>query len=271
MELDYEILSVEELFEAGQSEKKKQQNTRLDEIEGTSWSSYAQNIIKHTEDGGMYTILTRLLKYGLGRAKTCDTNRKMSESFLIVRTSGMSMINYKRLGNTPDEIVGIKEINLALVEVTVLLCILSDKLEVKFKNYFPVPHDSKSFIIALSDQRILPLYGAGDFKCSKSKEFDDALVGVLDCVSQLIAATKNVTPNQNAPHEIEDDKLKDSETDRLYTIRTQSSSSTHWSRAMTFLLHDMKWLVKWVILYVHKLEPFPNIDQYLKKCTCDKS
>ncbi|CAH1396163.1 unnamed protein product [Nezara viridula] len=260
LEMEYEVLSVEELFEDGEAEEKKNQK-RLDQIEGKYWSDHAKNIIKNTDDGGKYIILKELLDYGLGRIKTCDTNMKIAKGFIIVETIDVCMINYKRLGYTPGDEVSSTEINLALVEATALLCVLSDKLEVRFKDYFPVPHDINSFIIILSDQRILPLYCKCDLSHFRSKEFDDALVAFLDCMSQLHDKMKIITPRPGKakiPYEIENDKLKDPETGRLYTVRLLSTNTEQWSRAMGYLLRNLKAMVKWVAIHIHELEPFPD-------------
>ncbi|XP_014270729.2 beclin-1-like protein isoform X2 [Halyomorpha halys] len=262
LELDFEVLFIGDLFEDIQDKEKDKKDKRLDEIEGSCWSHYATNIINFSKNGGNYNILTQFLQYGLSRIKKIKTNQMLERSFIIVKDCTLVMINGKRFGYKPEEDLNWAEMNLALVEATALLCILSDRIKIKFKNFFPVPHNLKSFIIDLSDQRILPLYGEGKLSKFKNKELDDALVAFLDCVKQLNAGTKSITPDQNMPHLIENDKLKDPVTDKLYSVKLQETKNIrHWSRAMMFLFFNLQWLLKWVTLYKTDLGPVPTPDQ----------
>jgi beclin 1 len=107
----------------------------------------------------------------------------------------------------------------------------------------------------------LPLYCAGGVKFLGNAKFDTAIVAFIDCVNQLQQRVQHMhtTLQQTASSEVDaqtvsssaftlpytmlKDKLIGGE--REYSVKTEFNSEERWTKAMKYLLTNMKWLLTW--------------------------
>ncbi|KAF2432890.1 APG6-domain-containing protein [Tothia fuscella] len=190
-----------------------------------------------------------------------------NDTFAIGHDGYFGTINGLRLGRLPDRPVEWSEINAAWGHTALLLATVADKLNFTFKGYELVPMGSTSRVLrykntsaSSSDPAHAPkpkydtykLYSSGEFTLIVGslfhRDFDNAMIGFLECLRQLIEYAKN-TPIQlpdgsivECPpigFKIEKDKIGDGSI-RLGGLGNQEES---WTKACKLTLICCKFLL----------------------------
>lgn len=173
----------------------------------------------------------------------------LDDVFDIWFEGAFGTINGLRLGRLPSEQVEWAEINAALGHAALLVDTLAAAHHLRFPKH--TLHLMGSFTkIAHNDEpkNLLELHGSGSLQLGRifsGTRFDRALGMFLQCVGALVAhARRSATPSLgDAPYRIEDDKIGTS--DAMLSIRLQFNQDELWTRALKYMLTDLKWLLAW--------------------------
>lgn len=230
-----------ELREA-QLEKRKtsQQNESL-------WTEYNQLKYQLFNLDDEILSAENQLAYYKQRIDTISKNNVLNATFHIWHTGNFATINGFRLGRLPKEPVGWDEINAAWGQCVLLLHCLAKKINLKFKRFKLVPYGSNSFIESEENKsRELPLYVSGGFMFIWTAKFDQAMIAYLDCLQQFKEQVEKDESNFRLPYKMEKGKIIDSINGSSFSIKMQTNSEEHWTKAMKFMLTNLKWSLAYV-------------------------
>ncbi|XP_021784916.1 beclin-1 isoform X4 [Papio anubis] len=237
LELDDELKSVENQMRYAQ--------IQLDKLKKTN----VFNATFHICDG-IGTV-------GIGMLELGDIHpskeRKRPELFSHLKTwhSGQfGTINNFRLGRLPSVPVEWNEINAAWGQTVLLLHALANKMGLKFQRYRLVPYGNHSYLESLTDKsKELPLYCSGGLRFFWDNKFDHAMVAFLDCVQQFKEEVEKGETRFCLPYRMDVEKGKIEDTGGSggsYSIKTQFNSEEQWTKALKFMLTNLKWGLAWV-------------------------
>ncbi|RWS28312.1 beclin-1-like protein [Leptotrombidium deliense] len=164
-----------------------------------------------------------------------------------VHSGHFGTINGFRLGRLPTAQVEWSEINAAWGQCVLLLHSLAKKMNLTFKRYKLVPYGNHSFLESLDDKsKELPLYGSGGFRFFWNAKFDQAMVAFLDCLQQFREEMLKEDSTFCLPYRMEKGKIEDTKTNHSYSIKIQFNSEEEWTKALKFMLTNLKWILAWV-------------------------
>ncbi|XP_023019610.1 beclin-1-like Atg6 [Leptinotarsa decemlineata] len=169
-------------------------------------------------------------------------------TFHIWHKGHFGTINNFRLGRLPSAPVDWSEINAAWGQTALLLSALARKINLTFERYRLVPFGNHSHIIVLEDEKELPLYCSGGFKFLWDTKFDSGMVAFLDCVQQFQEKVEKLEKGEKAfcfPYRTTS-KGKIEDKDASYSIKIQLNSEEQWTKALKFMLTNLKWGLAWV-------------------------
>lgn len=75
-------------------------------------------------------------------------------------------------------------------------------------------------------------------------KFDQAMVAFLDCLQQFKDHVESKDVHFKLPYRIDKDKIGDSNGE--LSIRIQMNHEEVWTRALKFMLTNLKWCLAWV-------------------------
>lgn len=173
-------------------------------------------------------------------------------AFHIWHQDQFGTINGFRLGRLPGSPVDWPEINAAWGQTVLLLYSLGKKMNFTFKKYRLVPFGSHSYVECLEDQnKKLPLYGDGGFKFFWDSKFDHAMAAFLECLEQfkVLVEGNDMDSKFCLPYEIDSlhARIRDKHSGASYCIRAQFNSVEQWTKALKWMLTNLKWAVAWVV------------------------
>ncbi|CAM9853798.1 unnamed protein product, partial [Chrysoparadoxa australica] len=156
-------------------------------------------------------------------------------------------INGFRLGRQSNKSVDWAEINAGLGQAAVLLVVLVRAMGIRFKKYIIVPLGSHTKIARKDDGRILyNLYTDEGLSLFPRRNFNLALKAFLDCVGEASEFVESHDPTLAVPHKIEGGEVTGTVGGLAVAL---GSSYEEWTRALKFMLTDIKWMVAWVAKY----------------------
>ncbi|XP_069490274.1 beclin-1 [Ambystoma mexicanum] len=171
-------------------------------------------------------------------------------TFHIWHSGQFGTINNFRLGRLPSVPVEWNEINAAWGQTVLLLHALANKMSLQFQRYRLVPYGSHSYLESLSDKsKELPLYCSGGLRFFWDNKFDHAMVAFLDCVQQFKEEVERGDTGFCLPYRMDVEKGKIEDTGGSggsYSIKTQFNSEEQWTKALKFMLTNLKWGLAWV-------------------------
>eukprot|EP00040_Diaphanoeca_grandis_P004194 m.27481 g.27481 ORF g.27481 m.27481 type:complete len:443 (+) comp15755_c0_seq2:137-1465(+) len=220
-------------------------NEKLQEEDARYWrefNEYHLDLKDFLEDNAAiahkYTVTCKQLE------KLKKTN-VFNDVFHIWHDGHFGTINNFRLGRLPSVPVGWDEINAAWGQTVLLLHTMAMRLGFKFKRYRLVPNGSHSRLERLDDQsKELPLYGSSGFKLFWESKFDQAMVAFLDCLQQFKDHVESRDVHFNLPYSINKDRIGDSNGE--LSVRIQLNHEETWTKALKFMLTNLKWCLAWV-------------------------
>ncbi|KAL0269362.1 UNVERIFIED_CONTAM: hypothetical protein PYX00_007122 [Menopon gallinae] len=246
---------ISELKELQEEERKakellhqeEQEKERLDKEQDKYWREYshhkhdlmlAEDESKSLESQYLYT------QYQLEKLKKTNV---FNATFHIWHSGGhFGTINNFRLGRLPSAPVEWSEINAAWGQTALLLNALARKINLTFQRYRLVPYGNHSYIEVLEDHKELPLYGSGGFRYLWDHKFDAAMVAFLDCLQQFKEKMERGNSQFCLPYRMERGRIEDSATETSLSIKIQFNTEEQWTKALKFLLTNLKWALAWV-------------------------
>ncbi|KAG2186728.1 hypothetical protein INT44_002954, partial [Umbelopsis vinacea] len=165
-----------------------------------------------------------------------------NDTFCIGHSGPFGTINGFRLGRLSTQPIDWNEINAAMGQTLLLLYTVANKLKFQFKTYRLVPMGSFSRIQKIDGDSVVTyeLYGSGDFAINRmflNRRFDHALVALLNCLQQLSDFAEQRDKSLRLPYRINKDKIGDT------SIRLQFNQDELWTRALKYMLTNMKWIL----------------------------
>ncbi|RVE59463.1 hypothetical protein OJAV_G00188830 [Oryzias javanicus] len=171
-------------------------------------------------------------------------------TFHIWHSGQFGTINNFRLGRLPSVPVEWNEINAAWGQTVLLLHALANKMGLCFQRYRLVPYGNHSYLESLTDKsKELPLYCSGGLRFFWDNKFDHAMVAFLDCVQQFKEEVEKGDTGFCLPYRMDVEKGKIEDTGGSggsYSIKTQFNSEEQWTKALKFMLTNLKWGLAWV-------------------------
>nr|AWV66689.1 beclin1 isoform X1 [Brachionus koreanus] len=179
----------------------------------------------------------------------------LNAAFHIWHSGPFGTINYFRLGCMPDDKVEWDEINAGLGQANLLLYCLAKKIKLEFQRFRLVPYGSFSYIQVIENDPNYSGFKIGD-ECNMyeikgkkyflmpDKKFDKGMIAFLDCIKQLEERIKTKDKQFSLPYRINGDKLEDKNSS--YSVKFFSNSYEHWTKALKFMLTNLKWSLAWL-------------------------
>lgn len=240
-------------FEAIQRSKKEilesyvEEATTLENEERKHWNEYCQ--IKHNILSAEDTerSVNNQLIYAQAQLNKLTNTNVFSTTFHIWHSGHFGTINNFRLGRLPKEPVEWLEINAAWGQTVLLLHSLAQKINLTFVRYRLVPYGNHSYIVPLDNKtKYLPLYCLGGIKYVLDNRFDDAMVAFLDCLQQFKEEVENGDGSFHLPYKMDKGKIEDKSAGKSYSIKIYLNSQEQWTKALKFMLTNLKWALAWV-------------------------
>lgn len=179
-------------------------------------------------------------------------------TFHIWHKGHFGTINNFVLGRLPAAPVAWSEINAAWGQTALLLTALARKINLTFDRYKVVPYGNHSYIEVLGEQKDLPLYGSGGVKFLWDTKFDSGMTAFLDCLQQFQERVEKGSKSFCFPYKMSKGKLEDKEAS--YSIKIQLNSEEQWTKALKFMLTNLKWGLAFVSSqFVNGSEDFEQI------------
>ncbi|KAG9510281.1 Beclin-1, partial [Fragariocoptes setiger] len=187
------------------------------------------------------------LNYVRGQLDRLRKTNVFNATFHIWHTGHFATINGFRLGRLPKFPVDWNEINAAWGQCVLLLHCLAKKINLTFQRYKLVPYGNHSFIEALDNKsRELPLYGSGGFRFIWNNKFDQAMVAFLDCLQQFKEQIEKEDSAFCLPYRMDKGRIEDTKNGYSFSIKTQFNSEEQWTKALKFMLTNLKWSLAFV-------------------------
>lgn len=165
----------------------------------------------------------------------------INDSFYIWYSGPFGTINNFRVGDLKSTIKPIDwtEINAGLGQAVLALSIIAAKAGFDFKKYILSPMGSFSKVFKADDRRnALSLFVDGQLFYQRN--FNAALTGFLTCVQELGDFIRSKDPTRALPYAININEGKIF--DQSFAL---GSDEEMWTRALKFLLTDIKWIIAW--------------------------
>lgn len=244
-----------ELFEVEEKEKVvkevlrgcEEEQERLQREEDRYWQEYSclkKQLLQCEDD---QHSVDNQLRYAQAQLDKLKKTNVFNATFHIWHSGHFGTINNFRLGRLPSVPVDWPEINAAWGQTVLLLHSLAKKMDLTFERYRLVPYGNHSYLESLDDKsKELPLYFSGGFKFLWDTKFDQAMVGFLDCLQQFKEKVEDGDSSFHLPYKMDKGRIEDTRTGNTYSIKIQFNSEEQWTKALKFMLTNLKWGLAWV-------------------------
>jgi beclin 1 len=232
------------------AEERKAQEKReakLKEEEQAYWKEFNQHQQKMLQLKDDQMSVQFQLHYTTEQLNRLKKTNVLNSAFHIWHNGHFGTINGLRLGRLQTVPVEWAEINAAWGQTAFLLTTLARFTGIEFEHYRLVPYGNQSFLEPLEGKRkLLPLYSSAGLRIFTDSKFDAAMVGFLDCMNQLkLHIEKTSQPHFMLPYNVDKDKIGDVNKE-FYSIKTQFNTQERWTKALKFLLTNLRWALTWV-------------------------
>lgn len=232
---------------AAEMKVQREREKKLKEEEEVYWREFNehQRQMLHFKDDQL--SVQYQLQYVTEQLNRLKKTNVLNSAFHIWHNGHFGTINGLRLGRLQTLQVEWTEINAAWGQAAFLLSTLARMTGIKFERYNLVPYGNNSFLEPTDGKRkILPLYSSSTFRLFTDTKFDAAMVAFLDCLNQLkMHIETNSHPHFMLPYKIDKDKIGDSGKE-FYSVKTQFNNAEHWTKALKFVLTNLRWALTWV-------------------------
>lgn len=239
-------LKVEEADLQQQLEAQQLECDQLQEEEDQHWRRYCCYRRELIAADDQYRSLSNQLEYTTRELEKLKKSNVFNATFHIWHSGHFGTINNFRLGRLPSVPVDWWEINAAWGQTALLINALARKIDLKFTKYTILPFGSHTVLKSLSDGKELPLYGDGGFKFIWNPKFDAAMVAFLECLQELQEKIEAGGDRFRLPYRVSKGRVEDCQSGTSYSIKIQLNSEEHWTKALKYMLTNLKWAVAWV-------------------------
>lgn len=219
---------------------------RLEEQEEQYWRQYSlhkQQLLLAEDE---YRSLDCQLRYNQSQLDKLKKTNVFNATFHIWHSGHFGTINGFRLGRLPSIPVDWNELNTAWGQTVLLLHSLVKRIKLQLQRYQLVPYGNYSYIKVLAEDKDLPLYGSGGFRLIWDTKFDAGMAAFLDCLQQFKEEVEKGDSGFHLPYDMEKGKIKDPSTGNTFSVKTQFNSEEQWTKAMKYMLTNLKWGLAWV-------------------------
>ncbi|CAC5420659.1 BECN [Mytilus coruscus] len=242
-----EDVEIERIKITEKIEEEKKVSKTLDDEEEKYWKEYNEYKRQVLSLEDEHRSVDNQLKYAQMQLDRLKKTNVFNATFHIWHSGHFGTINNFRLGRLPSVPVEWHEINAAWGQTVLLLHSLAKKMNLTFQRYRLVPYGNHSYIESLTDKsKELPLYGSGGFRFFWDSKFDQAMVAFLDCLQQFKEEVEKGDTGFCLPYRMEKGKIEDNSTGTSYSIKIQFNSEEQWTKALKFMLTNLKWGLAWV-------------------------
>lgn len=214
------------------------------------YSNSKRQLVKLEEKQESLDNQLRNTKFHFNRLRTVNV---LNATFHIWHSGPFGTINYFRLGRLTGVPVEWEEINAGLGQANLLLYCLARKVKLEFKRFRLVPYGSFSYLEVIEN---CPNFKIGDelnmyrlkgynFYIDWDKKFEKGMFAFLDCLKQFEEKIKSIDPQFSMPYRINGHKLEDKNSS-CYSIKCQLNSNEEWTKALKYMLTNLKWSLAWV-------------------------
>lgn len=186
------------------------------------------------------------LAYAQAQLDRLKNTNVFDATFHIWHDGHFGTINNFRLGRLPSVPVNWSEINAAWGQTALLLASLARKMGLTFKRYALVPYGDHSYLEELETGKQLPLHVKGGKKFYWDTKFDAAMVAFVDCFQQFKDEVEKSGSGFCLPYKMDKGKIENTATGIAYSIKIQLNSEEQWTKALKFLLTNLKWGLAWI-------------------------
>ncbi|NXJ69666.1 BECN1 protein, partial [Rostratula benghalensis] len=231
-------------------ERVRAEAERLEQEEAQYQKEYCEFKRQQLELDDELKSVDNQMRYAQLQLDKLKKTNVFNATFHIWHSGQFGTINNFRLGRLPSVPVEWNEINAAWGQTVLLLHALANKMGLKFQRYRLVPYGNHSYLESLTDKsKELPLYCSGGLRFFWDNKFDHAMVAFLDCVQQFKEEVEKGETRFCLPYRMDVEKGKIEDTGGSggsYSIKTQFNSEEQWTKALKFMLTNLKWGLAWV-------------------------
>lgn len=247
--------------EKEREKQEKERNERLSEeaallqqeqVNLLEYSNIKRQLIKLEEKQESLDNQLQNTKFHFQRLRTVNV---LNAAFHIWHSGPFGTINFFRLGRMPGITVEWDEINAGLGQANLLLYCLANRLNLEFKRYRLVPNGSYSYI-EMVDSSGAPEKNSEELNMHRTKvykyyfdsdkKFERGMTAFLDCLKQLEEKINSLDREFSLPYKINQHKLED-KNGSCYSIKLELNSSEEWTKALKYMLTNLKWSLAWVV------------------------
>lgn len=179
------------------------------------------------------------IQYANSELNRLKKTNVLNDMFHIAQDGSFGTINKFRMGRLPEHKVPWEEINAAWGQACLLLDALVKKCQVPMTQYRLQPRGSYSSISDGADTYELHRTDGGLTRFFSDRNFDNAMVSFLGCLKEVTRFLQR-DPTMRLPFKIEADKVGG------FSIKLQFNQDERWTKALKFMLTDLKWIIAFV-------------------------
>jgi len=239
-------LKVDEDRVGDELKEQARKRAELERDEERYWREYSRHKQQLLQAEDEYRSLDTQLRSTQTQLEKLKKTNVFNATFHIWHSGPFGTINGFRLGRLPSVPVDWNEVNTAWGQTVLLLYSLCRKISLNLNKYKLVPYGNFSYIKVLADSKDLPLYGSGGFKLIWDTKFDAGMAAFLDCLQQFKEEVERGDSGFCLPYEMEKGKIKDPATGNSFSVKIQFNSEEQWTKAMKYMLTNLKWGLAWV-------------------------
>ncbi|KAG8446614.1 hypothetical protein GDO86_014169 [Hymenochirus boettgeri] len=234
---------------AEEIERVREEAERLEQEEAQVSKEYSE--FKRQQLDLIYDLksVENQMRYAQIQLDKLKKTNVFNATFHIWHSGQFGTINNFRLGRLPSVPVDWNEINAAWGQTVLLLHALANKMGLQFQRYRLVPFGNHSYLESLSDKSKGVATVCSGGCVSSGHKFDHAMVAFLDCVQQFKEEVEKGDTGFCLPYgmDVEKGKIEDTGgSGGSYSIKTQFNSEEQWTKALKFMLTNLKWGLAWV-------------------------
>ena len=244
-------LQQERLALEYESQQLDDQTATLAQFESAYHAQYQSFLLHYQTMQKNQHLLTLQLAHTTTLLHQLQHTNVYDDVFHIGYDGHFGTISGFRLGRLPSQPVDWVETNAALGQVCLCVHTISRLVGANFTRYRLHPMGNFSRVSKLDEPATLyDLYGSGDSwgpKLFWIRRFEVAMLGLLTCIRELgeWAAGKE-KGRFSFPHAIREDRVGD------LSIKIQFHGDGKWTKAMKYMLIDVKTLLVWCSAYVQR-------------------
>jgi len=219
-------------------EGQRRQEEQLQREEEEFWLSVAEYQLDLEEIEEERAATQNAIRYATSELSRLKRTNVLNYMFHISQEGQFGTINGFRMGRLPpDKDVPWAEINAAWGQACLLLDSLIRKCGVNLPQYRLLPRGSYSAIQVGGE--VLELYsneGGWGTQFFKKNRLDQAMSSFLGCLKEVTKFLQR-DPSMRLPFKIEGDQVAG------FSIRMGWQQDERWTKALKFMLTDLKWLI----------------------------